>query len=95
MTSRDLNICVRNHSLTNDERSQLEDSCLKGEALEFYPDDVNPQMPYQMVVDKLHARYNTLHRKLSLHSEVDSLNFDEFTARHQIQDEKERLHRGV
>ena len=48
-------------------------------------------MPYQMVVDKLHARYNTPHRKLSFQSKVDSLNFDEFVARHQIQDEIECL----
>ena len=48
-------------------------------------------MPYRIVVDKLHARYNKPHRKLSLQSEVDSLNFDEFMVRHQIQDEKECL----
>ena len=44
-------------------------------------------MPYLMGVDKLRARYNTPHKKLSPQSEVDSLNLDEFMARHQIQDE--------
>ena len=52
-------------------------------------------MPYQMIVDKLRARYNTPHRKLSLQSEVDSLDFDEFMTRHQIQYEKECLPRMV
>ena len=46
-----------------------------------------------MVADKLRARYNTLHRKLPLQSEVDSLDFDDFMARHPIQDEKECLRR--
>ena len=48
-------------------------------------------MLYTMIVDKLRARYNTRHMKLSLHSEVDSLNLDEFMARHQIQYKKEYL----
>ena len=45
-----------------------------------------------MVVDKLRAGYNRSQRKLSLQSEVDYLNFDEFMARHQIKGEKECLH---
>ena len=52
-------------------------------------------MPYRMVVDKLRARYNMPHRKLSLQSEVDYLNFDKFMERHQIKDEKEYLRRIV
>ena len=39
--------------------------------------------------------YNTPHRKLSLQSEVDSLNFDDFMVRHLIQNEKEHLRQMV
>ena len=35
LTPRDFHICATNHSLTNNERSQLVVSCLKGGALEF------------------------------------------------------------
>ena len=52
-------------------------------------------MPYQMVVDRLRARYSTPHRKLSVQSEVDSLNFDEFMTCHQIQNKKKCLRRIV
>ena len=52
-------------------------------------------MPYQMVVHKLRARYNTPHRKLSIQSMVDSLNVDEFMARHQLQEQKECLRQMV
>ena len=45
-------------------------------------------MHYQMIVDIIRARYNTSQRGISLQSEVDSLSFDEFMARHQIQDEQ-------
>ena len=79
---RDLHICANNHSLTNDERSQLVVKCLKDGTLEFYLKEINPQIPYQMVVDKLRARYIMRHRNLSLKSEVDSLNFDDFMVRH-------------
>ena len=48
-------MCVNNHSLTNDERSQLVASCLKGGASELDLNEINPQMSYQMVVDKLRA----------------------------------------
>ena len=48
-----------------------------------------------MVVDQLCAGYNTPHKKLPNQSEVDSLNFDEFMSRHQIQYEKEFLCRMV
>ena len=61
---------------------------LKVGALEFYLREINSQMPSQIAVDKLHAGYNTLYRKLSFESEADSLNFDEFMSRHQIQDGK-------
>ena len=88
---RDFHIIENNHSVTNDERSQLVVSCLKGIALEFYVKEISPQMPYEMFIDKLGARYNTPHRKLSLRSEVYSFNFDDFMARQQIQDEKEFL----
>ena len=63
--------------------------------MEFYLNEINPQMSYQMVFDKLSARYNTTHRKLYLQSAVDSLYFNEFTARDQIQSEKESLRRMV
>ena len=86
---------ANNQSLTNDERSQLVVSCVKGGAFEFYLKEINPKMPFQMVVDRLRARYNTPHRKLSLQSEVYSLNLDDFMVRHQIQDEKECLRRMV
>ena len=95
LTLRDLHICANNHSLTNDKHSQLVGNFFVSGALDFYLKDINPQMPYQMVVDKLRARHDTPHRKLSLQSEIDSLNFDEFMARHQIQDEKELLRRMV
>ena len=52
-------------------------------------------MLYQRVVDRLCARYNLPHRKVSLQSEVDSLNFADFMVRHHMQDEKERLGRIV
>ena len=68
---------------------------LKDGALEFYLKKINPQMPYQMAVDKLRARYNPPHVKLSFQSEVQSLNFDDFIVRHQIQHEKECLRRIV
>ena len=48
-------------------------------------------MPYQMLVHKLRVRYKTPYRNLFLQSEVDYLNFDEFMACHQVQDEKECL----
>ena len=48
-----------------------------------------------MVVDKLSIGCNTLLRKLSLQSEIDSLNFDESIVRHQIQDENECLRQMV
>ena len=70
-------------------------SFLKDGALEFYLREINPQMPYQVVVDKLCARRNTPKRKLSLQSEVNPLNFDEFMVNHQIQNEKEYLRRIV
>ena len=89
---RDLHICANNHSLTNDERSQSVVDCLKGGALELYLKDISSHMTYQVVDDKLRARYNTPHRELSLQSEVDSLNFDDFMVHHLIQDEKECLH---
>ena len=38
-----------------------------------------------MIVDKLHARYSTPHGRLYLQSKFDSLNLDDFMARHQIQ----------
>ena len=79
----------------NNERSQLVVSCVKGGALELYLKEIYQKMLYKMAVNKLRAGYNTPNRKLSLQSEVDSLNFDEFTTRHQIQDEKECLHRMV
>ena len=59
LTLLDFHICANDHSLTNDERSQLVVNCFKGGALEFCLKEVNPQMPYQMVFDKLRARYNT------------------------------------
>ena len=65
-----------------DEHSQLVINYLKGGALEVHLKEINSQMPYQMVIDKLRVRYNTLHKKLSLESELDSLSFDEFMARH-------------
>ena len=52
-------------------------------------------MPYQMFVDKLRVEYNTPLRKISLQSEVDSLNLKEFMSRHQIQYEIECLRRIV
>ena len=52
-------------------------------------------MPYQIVVDILSARYNTPHRNLSLQSEVDSQNFDDRMFRHNIQDEKQYIHRKI
>ena len=70
-------------------------SCIKGEALEFYLNVTNPQMPYQMIIDKLREGYDTPHRKLSPQLEVDSVNQDEFIARHQIQYEKEYIGRKV
>ena len=88
-------ICPNNHILSNDERSLLVLSRLKGGALEFCLKEINSQRPRQMVVDKLCARYSTQHRKLPLQSEVDSLNYDDFMARHQIQYEKEFLRRTV
>ena len=54
--------------------SQLVVFILKGGALEFHLRDINPQMPYQMVIDKVRKRYNTPHRMLSLQQKVDSLN---------------------
>ena len=63
------------------------------EALEYKYDEINLQMPYVKVVDKLRTEYNTLYTNISLQFEVDSLNFDEFIAQHQIQDEKESLRR--
>ena len=51
-------------------------------------------MPYQMVVDKLRARYNTPHREFYLQFEADSLSFDEFMTRNQIQDVEKCL-RGI
>ena len=65
-------------------------NCRKRGVLTFFK-DINPQMSYQMVFDKLHARFNTTYRKLSLQPEIDSLNIDDFMVRHQIQDEKECL----
>ena len=56
---------------------------------------INAQMPYQMVYDKLRERYNTQHKKLSLQSEVDFVNFDELIAVHQLQDEKKCLRQMV
>ena len=47
LTLRDFPICANNHSLTNDERSQLVVSFLKGGALELYLKKINPQMSYQ------------------------------------------------
>ena len=88
-------MCANNHSLTNYERSELVVNYLNGGALEIYLKEINPQMSYQMVVDKLRARYNKPNRKLSLQSEIDSLNFDDFMVCHQTQDEKECLRRMV
>ena len=68
-------------------------NCLKRGALEFNLKEINPQITYQIVVDKLRARYNTPHRKLSLQSEVDSINFEDFIAHHQVRDEKECIRR--
>ena len=70
--------------LINDEHSQLEVKCLKGVALEFYLKETNIQMPYQIVVDKLPARYNRPQTNLSLQSEVYSLNVDDFIVRYRI-----------
>ena len=81
-TLGDFHICANNHSLTNQERSRLVVNFLKGGALEFHLKEIDPQQPYRTVVDKLRARYNTPHRKLSLQSEVDSLTFDDFMARY-------------
>ena len=61
----------------------------------IYLKEINPKMPYQIVVDKLRARYNTPYRYLSLQSEFHSLNFGEFMARIRIQDGKELLRRMV
>ena len=66
LTLRDFYIRANNQSLTNNERVQLVVSCLKCGALEFYLKEVNQKMPYQIVVDKLRAKYNTSHRNLSL-----------------------------
>ena len=52
-------------------------------------------MPFQMAAGELRAIYNTPHRNLSLQSEVDSVNYDEFMAGLQIQYEKEFLRRMV
>ena len=95
LTLRDFHICANNQSLTKDECSRLVFNCIKSESLEFYLKVINPQMPYQIVVDKLRSRYNKTHRQLSLQSEVDSLSFDEFMALQQIQDCKECLRQMV
>ena len=95
LTLRDFHKCANNHSLTNNERSQPVVNCFKCGALELYLKDIHAQMPYQMIIEKLRARYSTPHRKLSLQSEVDSLKFNELMARRKIQDEKECLHRMV
>ena len=84
LTPREFHICENNHSLTNHERSRLVINYLKGVASEFYLKEINPQMPYQMVVDRLRARYNTAHRKFSLQLEADSKDFDDFMVRNQI-----------
>ena len=52
-------------------------------------------MPYQMSADKNRARYNTPHKKVSLKSEIDSLNFDESMDRQQIQNQKDCQSRMV
>ena len=54
---------ANNHSHTNDERSQLVLSCLKVEALELYLKEINSQMPYQMVVDKLACKIQHVTKK--------------------------------
>ena len=61
LTLRGYHICASNYSPINDERSQLVVNCLKGGALEFYLYEINPQMPYQMVADKLRVRCSTPH----------------------------------
>ena len=63
--------------------------------MRFYLKEINCKIPYQMIVDKQRARYNTAQWKLSLQSEVDSLNFDEVMPRDQIQDEKECIRQIV
>ena len=63
-------------------------NCLKGGAQEFYLKEIDPKIPYKDIFNKLRTRYNTPHRNLSLQSEVDSLKYDEFMARHKIRDEQ-------
>ena len=47
-------------------RLSLVVNCVKGGALEFYLKEINPQIPYQLVVDQLRAKYHTAHRRVFL-----------------------------
>ena len=69
LTLQDVHICANNHSLTNQERSMLVANSLRGGALEFNLNRIDPKLPYTDIVDKLRSRYALPHRKLSLKSE--------------------------
>ena len=63
--------------------------------MEFYFEEINPQVLDQMVVDKPRTRNKTQERSLSFQSIVDSLNYDDIMVRNKIQDRKEGVCRMV
>ena len=91
LCSADFHMCERKRSLINKQRSKQVFNSLKGGTFESYLEEINQENSCQTIFDRLRARYNMSHRKLSLKSEFESQNFDDLIAHSQIQNEKECL----
>ena len=91
VTMKDFCKSANNHSLTSTGYSKLVLNCFTGEKLELYFGETDHNVSYIAIVGKRCERYNILHRKMALQSEMGSLYFNDFMAPDKTRENKESL----